>query len=143
MCTSSLLCYQCWCRQVSHVRCHLQLPKHKSQRAETFRRVSPPPTCHMSCVMCHVSHIKTVRKKLTLKNKSCIQETTTLSTDADSRSNTNLKRLRDLSNIYFFNFFFDRLRNNFLFFPCPFFSTHLPPPHYGPCQGVILCLPLV
>ena len=37
--------------------------------------------------------------------KSRIRETTTLSTDADSRTNTNLKRLRDLS-IILYTFFF-------------------------------------
>ena len=43
--------------------------------------------------------------------KSRIWETTTLSTDADSRTDTNLKRLRDLSFFYFRFFFFYRLRD--------------------------------
>ena len=38
-----------------------------------------------------------------LEKKSRIRETPTLSTDADSRTDTNLKRLRDF---IFFNFFF-------------------------------------
>ena len=37
-------------------------------------------------------------QKVNIINKSRIRETPTLSTDADSRTDTNLKRLRDLSN---------------------------------------------
>ena len=40
-------------------------------------------------------------QKTTCTKKSRIRETQTLSTDADSRTNTNLKRLRDLSNFFF------------------------------------------
>ena len=29
----------------------------KSRWAEIFKEVSPPPICHVSCVMCHVSHV--------------------------------------------------------------------------------------
>ena len=62
--------------------------------------------------------------------KSCIRETPTLSTDADSRTNTNLKRFRDLS-IFFFLFFLQyvALLNMFLFcFSPPFFLPPPPPP---------------
>ena len=41
--------------------------------------------------------------------KSRVRETPTLSTNADSRTNTNLKRLRDLSH-YFFSFIIFFLR---------------------------------
>ena len=37
--------------------------------------------------------------------KSRIRETPTLSTDADSRTDTNLKRSRDLSNLFFLFFY--------------------------------------
>ena len=45
--------------------------------------------------------------------KSRIRETPTLSPNADSRTNTNLKRLRDLSFFIFFSP--DRLRANVFF----------------------------
>ena len=59
--------------------------------------------------------------------KSRIRETPTLSTDADSRTNTNLKRFRDLSiYIFFLLLQYVALLNMFfvLFFPPTFF---LPP----------------
>ena len=39
-------------------------------------------------------------KQGNVKEKSCIRETPTLSTNADSRIDTNLKRLRDLSDFF-------------------------------------------
>ena len=53
-------------------------------------------------------------KDLKKKKKSRIRETSTLSTDADSRTDTNLKRLCDLSLIFFF-FFKDHYSCNRLF----------------------------
>ena len=55
-----------------------------------------------------------------VRKKSRIRETPTLSTNADSRTNTNLKRLRDFFLILFFigcMIFF------YFIFSCPFFST--------------------
>ena len=46
--------------------------------------------------------------------KSPIPETPTLSTNADRRTNTNLKKLRDFF-ILFFIYFFDRLLDDFLY----------------------------
>ena len=60
--------------------------------------------------------------KLTLNKKSRIRETPTLSTDADSRINTNLKRFRDLS-------FFPKVLFKYVFcfvFSSPFFSFERP-----------------
>ena len=56
---------------------------------------------------------------LRLKKKFWIRETPTLLTDADSRTNTNLKRLRD----FFFYIFMIKNKKKFLapFFSCPFF----------------------
>ena len=74
----------------------------------------------------HLYILKNRRNRHYLLKKSRIWETPTLSTEADSRTNTNLKRLRDLF-IYFyflfisfFCFFVDRLRDKFLFnfIPC-------------------------
>ena len=41
------------------------------------------------------------------KKKSRIRETPTLSTDADSRTDTNLKRLHDLFNFFIYIFFLE------------------------------------
>ena len=57
--------------------------------------------------------------------KSRIRETPTLWTDADSRTNTKLRRLRDLSNFSFS--FFDRLLDDFLLLLL-FTAPPLPPP---------------
>ena len=54
----------------------------------------------LGLLISHAFHYFYLTKHL-VKKKSRIRETPTLSTDADSRTDTNLKRLRDLSNFSF------------------------------------------
>ena len=50
--------------------------------------------------ICYLKYFINNQRKLMFKQKSRMRETPTLSTDADSRTDTNLKRLRDF---FFFN----------------------------------------
>ena len=43
---------------ISGVACHLLLANHKSSEADFFfREGSPPPTCYVSLITCHMSHV--------------------------------------------------------------------------------------
>ena len=53
---------------------------------------------------------QTLRTKQMLNKNSRTRETKNLLTDADSRTNTMLERMRDLSQFFYFLFFFERLR---------------------------------
>ena len=61
-----------------------------------FRILDPQYTLHTA------SFYRDLIGKVGLVKKSRIRETPTLSTDADSRTDTNLKRLSDLSHFFFF-----------------------------------------
>ena len=123
--------------------------------------------CLLNCLFTKLCLLNCVNTKLCLlncpkqKKKSRIRETPTLSTDAASRTDTNLKRLRDLSskkilikkiwgvNFYFFGgggvfppFFSSLSAPSLSLQPTPtkgFFSpTHTPVPHRTPPHRIAL-----